>query len=245
MKYFKSYPCQQEDIGRLPVRVIEDMLIRINNDPLLEWQERGELTRKYVEMRWMKKQEDFVYSAENIRRIADMNQLLIRQTTDVLTTAFRILQEEKEECRCQGKACKVEVAPRLTVPGRMYGWMRSEAGKFTEREATIWGILVSSYGEKAGKERSILPNPAEFGRSWKEGKTFSQHLEDTLWGFFLYEDPELRSWGSGMTIDDEKTKHIVFCWPFQHLMEDECFSMEDILKIDKFDMKIEMCHEIF
>ena len=244
MKYFKSYLYQREDIELLPVKVIEDMLIRISNDPLLDCQERKELTRKYIEVRWMKKQKSFVYSAENIQRMADMNQLLIRQTTDVMTIAFDALQQEKEEYRRQGKECKVEVAYKLTVPNRMYGWIRNEAGQFTEREAMIWSILVSSYDKKSGESRSILPNPAEFGQSWKEGKDFNRHLEDVLCGAFVYEDPELRSWGRMMTIDYEKTKHIVFCWPFQHFLEDECFSMEDILKIDKFNMEIEMCYEI-
>lgn len=243
MKYFKSYPYQQEDIEQLPVKVIEDILIRISNDPLLDWQEREELSWIYVKERWQKKQENFVYSPENVQRIAEMNELLIRQVTEVVTTAFEIREQEIEECRRQGKKCKVKVAPRLMVPNCMYGWIRNEKNLFTEREAKVWGILASPYDGKAKDARSIMPNAAEFS-PWKEGKGFSQHLEDLLWGPLACEEPDLRSWGDEMTIDYEKTKHIVFCWPFQNFLEHQRFSMEDILKIDKFNMEIKLSYEI-
>ena len=56
MKYLKSYPCQYEDINKLPLDVLEDIMIRIGEDPYLNGSDKSELLNLYIEQRWWKKQ---------------------------------------------------------------------------------------------------------------------------------------------------------------------------------------------
>ena len=85
MKYLKSYPIQLEYIQQLPLDVLEDIMIRIGDDSYLDKEDKKLLLELYIEQRWWKKQKNFVYSKENIARIEEINQMLIRQTTDVMT----------------------------------------------------------------------------------------------------------------------------------------------------------------
>jgi hypothetical protein len=87
MKYLKSYPIQLEYIQQLPLDVLEDIIIRIGDDSYLDKEDKTLLLGLYIEQRWWKKQKNFVYSKENIARIEEINQMLIRQTTNVMTSA--------------------------------------------------------------------------------------------------------------------------------------------------------------
>ena len=62
MKYLKSYPCQLEYIQQLPLDVLEDIMIRIGDDSYLDKKDKALLLDLYIEQRWWKKQESFVYS---------------------------------------------------------------------------------------------------------------------------------------------------------------------------------------
>ena len=55
MKYFKSYPCQYEDINKLPLDVLEDIMIRIGGDPYLTQTDKAELLDLYIRQRWRKR----------------------------------------------------------------------------------------------------------------------------------------------------------------------------------------------
>ena len=97
MKFLKSYPCQIEYIQQLPLDVLEDIMIRIGDDSYLDKKDKALLLDLYIEQRWRKKQKSFIYSKDNISRIEKINQMLIRQTTDVMTSALEIYKQEKEE----------------------------------------------------------------------------------------------------------------------------------------------------
>ena len=103
MKYLKSYPCKYKDIKKLPLDVLEDIMIRIGDDSYLDKKDKALLLDLYIEQRWRKKQKSFIYSKDNISRIEKINQMLIRQTTDVMTSALEIYQQEKEENERNGK----------------------------------------------------------------------------------------------------------------------------------------------
>ena len=134
MKYLKSYPIQLEYIQQLPLDVLEDIMIRIGDDSYLDKEDKKLLLELYIEQRWWKKQKNFVYSKENIARIEEINQMLIRQTTDVMTSAWEICQQEKEENERNRNKYNIKVTPMLLIPNRMFGFIRKN---FTHKEAKI------------------------------------------------------------------------------------------------------------
>ena len=218
----------------MPLEVIEDIMIRIGDDAYLCEADKSELLYLYIEERWRKKQKGFIYSQENVARIEEMNQMLIRQTTDVVTSAWEIFQRESN----------VQVAPQLLIPGCMFGWRPGRRGNLSQKEAKMWWILSGGYYHLKERNRNVLPSTAEYG-TWMKGCGFEDKLKLILWGHSALTEPE-EEWGMGrdMDIDQEKTSHIRFCWPFEYLLSKEIFSMEDILMIDKFIPKIEVQYDI-
>lgn len=134
MKYLKSYPCQLEYIQQLTLDVLEDIIIRIGDDSYLNKEDKALLLDLYIGQRWWKKQKSFVYSIDNIARIEETNQMLIRQTTDVMTSAYEISRQEKEENERNGNKYNIKVTPMLLIPNRMFGFIRKN---FTHKEAKI------------------------------------------------------------------------------------------------------------
>lgn len=237
MKYFKSYPCEYKDIKKLPLDVLEDIMIRIGEDPYLNGSDKSELLNLYIEQRWWKKQKCFVYSKDNIARIEEINQMLIRQTSDVMTSAWEICLQEGEENERNGKKYSIKVVPKLLTPNRMFGFL---ATNFTHKEAKIWWILANEYNDSHKDDRNVLPSAAEYGL-WKEKFGFEEKLKIKLWGVFDLNEPEKEVI---VGIDNEKTKHIRFCWPFTDLLSQRRFALQDILKIEKFVSKIEVRYEV-
>ena len=160
MKFLKSYPCQLEYIQQLPLDVLEDVMIRIGDDSYLDKKDKALLLNLYIEQRWRKKQKSFVYSKDNISRIEKINQKLIRQTTDVMISAWEIFQQEKEENERNGKKYSIKVEPKLLTPNRMFGFL---ANHFTHKEAKIWWILVNGYNGSKENDGNILPPTGEYG----------------------------------------------------------------------------------
>ena len=232
MKHLKSYPCQLEYIQQLPLDVLEDIMIRIGDDSYLDKKDKALLLDLYIEQRWWKKQESFVYSKDNIARIEEINQMLIRQTTDVMTSAWEICQKEKEEN--ERNKYSIKVTPMLLIPNRMFGFL---ATNITHKEAKIWWILANRHHN----ERNILPPAGEYGL-WKEEFGFGERLNVKLWGFSGFSEPEKEV--STIGLDYKKTNHIQFCWPFTYLLSLQRFALEDLLKIEKLIPKIEVKYEV-
>lgn len=243
MKYFKSYPCQYEDISKLPLDVLEDIMIRIGGDPYLTQTDKAELLDLYIRQRWRKKMKSFVYSKDNIERIEEMNRTLIRQTTEIETSAWEIWQQEREEMKRIGKSCNIQVRAKLLIPGRMYKWRPSRQGNLS-KESKIWWILSDGYDSPEENKRNILPSVSEYGR-WKEEYGLEQRLKVVLWGISALNEPEEEwGWEDIMGIDHKKTRHIRFCRTFSEFLSQERFSLQDILSIEKFTQIIEVKYDV-
>ena len=236
MKHLKSYPCQLEYIQQLPLDVLEDIMIRIGDDSYLDKKDKALLLDLYIEHRWWKKQKSFVYSKDNIAQIKEINQMFIRQTTDVMTSAWEICQKEKEEN--ERNKYSIKVTPMLLIPNRISRFL---ANNFTHKEAKIWWILANGFNGPKENGRNILPPAEEYGL-WKEEFGFEKKLNVKLWGFSGFSEPEKEE--SIIGIDYKKTNHIQFCWPFSYLLSLQRFALEDLLKIEKFIPKIEVKYEV-
>ena len=237
MKYLKSYPCQLEYIQQLTLDVLEDIIIRIGDDSYLNKEDKALLLDLYIGQRWWEKQKSFVYSKDNIARIEEINQMLIRQTTDVMTSAWEIYLQEKDENERNGKKYNIKIEPKLLTPNRLFGFL---ANNFTHKEAKIWWILVNGYNGSKENDGNILPPAGEYGL-WKEEFEFEEKLKIKLWGFSGFIEPDKEETIIGL--DHEKTNHIRFCWPFYYLLSLERLALEDVLKIEKFIPKIEVRYE--
>lgn len=247
MKYWKSYLVSEEDVKKLPVEVIEELMYRAYEDCYLTPEDKMEILEVYIQCRWSLKQKSFVYDEESLKRIVALNELLIKQTTEVMELAHEIYQQELEENKKLPRPYDLEVLPRLLVPCYMYNGYDEEAykGNFTERDERIWKVLNSAYNKQ--KNYHNLLHCSSFYYNSEEGKEQEEmegYVEDMLWGHMLKdEEPGVKSWGCVMNVDREKTKDICFCWPFHTLLDFCGFSLEDILKIERFNMEVEVNYE--
>ena len=238
MKYRDGYLISDEDVMQLELKVIEDIAYRVFKDSYLTEEAKLDILDVYLDCRWRKKEKTFVYNEENLKRVSDMNDLLIRQTKEAVKLSNEIYKQEMEVNKHSEKKYEIEVIPHLLVPADMY-WTHEKPYKdtYTERDERIWEVLTSSYNIKY-QWYSILPDSSGFF-SYHDKDLESCIEEDVLWGESLKDEShEQRSWGCVMNLDREKCKDICFCWPFHNLLDFTNFSMDDILKIKEF--KIEM-----
>ena len=243
MKYRDGYLVSDEDVRLLELEVIEDIAYRVFKDSYLTEEAKLDILEVYLDSRWSKKQQEFVYNDENLKRMEAMNDLLIRQTKEAVRTAYEIYLQETEGINHSDKKYEIEVVPHLLVPANMY-WEYDEPyqGTYTEREERIWEVLNSSYNKKY-KWYNILPGTSGF-MSYHNKDLERCIEEDYVWGESLKDStPEQRSWGCVMHIDREKTKGIYFCWAFHNLLDFMNFSMDDILKVKQFKMEVEVNYE--
>ena len=243
MKYRDGYLVSDEDVMLLSLEDIEDLAYRVYKDSYLTEEAKTDILEVYLDCRWRKKQQEFVYNDENLKRIADMNHLLIRQTKEVVSTAYEIYLQETQANNLSNKKYEIEVVPQLLVPSTMY-WEYKEPyqGTYTERDERMWEVLCSSSNKKLQWYR-ILPNTSHF-RSYQDRDLENCIEEDVVWVESLKgSTPEQRSWGSVMSINYKKTKGICFCWAFHNLLDFMNFSMDDILKVKEFKMEIEVNYE--
>lgn len=250
MKYWKSYLVSEEDVEKLPVEAVEDMMWRAYEDCYLTPEDKMEILEVYIKCRWHLKQKSFVYNEANLKRIAATNGLLIKQTTEAVELAREIYLQESEENKKSPRPYDLEVFPQLLVPVDMYHRYGEEAyrGNFTERDERIWQVLNSPYNKQKNYYNVLNCNSFYYnsvdGTDWKNAKEMERCVEDMLWGETLKdEDPGKKSWGCVMNIDREKTAGICFCWPFHTLLDFCGLCMEDILKIERFDMEVEVNYE--
>lgn len=243
MKYRDGYLISDDDIMQLELEVIEDIAYRVFKDSYLTEEAKLDILDVYLDCRWRKKEKTFAYNEENLKRVSDMNDLLIRQTKEAVKLSYEIFLQEMEVNKYSEKKYEIEVIPHLLVPADMY-WTYEKPYKntYTERDERIWEILTSSYNKKY-QWYSILPGSSGF-LSYQAKDLESCIEEDYVWGSTLKDEtPEKRSWGCVMNIDREKCKDICFCWAFHNLLDFVNFSMDDILKIKEFKIEMEMNYE--
>ena len=109
MKYRDGYLVSDEDVMLLSLEDIEDLAYRTYKDSYLTEEAKTDILEVYLDCRWRKKQQEFVYNDENLKRIADMNHLLIRQTKEVVSTAYEIYLQETQANNLSNKKYEIEV----------------------------------------------------------------------------------------------------------------------------------------
>lgn len=250
MKYWKSYLISENDVEKLPVEVVEDMMWRAYEDYYLTPEDKMEILEVYIKCRWYLKQKSFVYNEENLKSMVDINELLIKQTTEVAELAREIYVQELEENKKSPCPYDLEVLPKLLVPCYMYYGYDEEAykGNFTERDERIWNVLNSAYNKQKNYYNLLHCHSfcynSEEGTEKESAENLERCVDDMLWGHTLKdEEPGTKSWGCVMNIDREKTADICFCWPFHTLLDFCGFCMEDILKIESFNLEVEVNYD--
>ena len=78
MKYRDGYLVSDDDVMLLPLNVIEDLACRVFKDAYLTEEAKMDILDVYLDCRWRKKRDEFVYNEESQKRISEMNDLLIR-----------------------------------------------------------------------------------------------------------------------------------------------------------------------
>ena len=243
MKYRDGYLVSNEDVMQLSLEDIEDLAYRTYKDSYLTEEAKTDILEVYLDCRWRKKQQEFVYNEENLKRMEMMNDLLIRQTEDVVRTAYEIFLQETQANNLSDKKYEIEVVPQLLVPSTMY-WEYKEPyqGTYTERDERMWEVLCSSSNKKLKWYRILTGSDITHSYQDKELENYIE--EYFVWGESLKDStPEQRSWGGVMSVNHEKTKGICFCWAFHNLLDFMNFSMDDILKVKQFKMEVEVNYE--
>lgn len=234
MQYKHGYIIDNEELRYMNVGDLEATLLRLKKDMYLSDHDKRDLMAIYLEERKSVLDKAFCYTKGNIGRIENMNSLFKAQTSEVMRLAFRIYQDEMAEReKSHDIYNSLEVATQLVVPSE-------EPDKDSDNEA-IWDILSSlSFNKNLDAFNILASLDATF--SSNDERPIDQKINQVLYG----EDDvaQARSWGYEMMgFDREKFKHICIVWPFHNLYDFCKFSMQDILKIKKFNYKITMKYE--
>lgn len=237
MEYIDGY--QADCLEQLPVEVLEDVALRIRRDSYLSEGHRDELLKNYLDERRWKLNKSFLYTEENLKRIEEMNDLLTRLALEAVQLAWNIYLENLELKKSGSDLFRpVYITPELIVPTDIYYREEGEKRVYTEREVQLWDIMTRLNPDRW---TSILPGGTLcIGTESEDDECLEKQQQDVLWGGVPEEDPEKRSWGCVMNIDHEKTKHICFVWPFHTLLDFSCMALQDVLKINRFNMNIKL-----
>lgn len=242
MQFKDGYLCSSEDLEKLPVEVLEDMLIHIYKDDYLNQDAKEDLLKLYLEERKDRLDKAFRYTGENLQRLRDMNALIERQSTEALQAAWQIYQDElAEKAAHLGTYRDVAIKPILSVPGDMYYRMYEENPDyiFTEKEEEVWKVLCSPENS-CYTTFSMLVMSAPFITCQPQAD-LQAVIREVVYG--CQGDEEPTPWGMA-GLDWEQIKGICFNWPFHMLFEHCAFAITDILKIKKYDLKIELTDEV-
>ena len=242
MKFKDGYLCSEEDVEKLPVEVLEDILIHIFKDDYLNQDVKEDLLELYLEERKDKLDKAFSYTEENLQRLRDMNALIEQQSKEALQAAWIVYQDELAEKAAHPETYRdVAIKPMLSVPENMYYEMYCDDSDrvFTEKEEEVWKVLCSSSNFKY-MTFPFLVMSATFLTKQPEAD-LQATIREVVYG--CQGDEEPTPWGMA-GLNWEKIKGICFNWPFHTLFEHCAFAITDILKIKKFDLKIEMTDEV-
>lgn len=244
MKFIEGYWADEYELDRLPVEVLEDILLRIRHDCYLSEDATDELLKIYLEARRRSLCDKFVYSEKNLKRIEEMNDLLTRQTTELVELGWSIYQEHLELKNSGSEAyMPVRIELELSVPANLYYRDDAEKLVYTDKEERMWEILME-HNPKMRYQDILTNNSLHTERESEETQSRERWLQEILWGCIPEEDPKMRSWGNMLTgIDHQKIEHICFVWPFHNLFDFCGLSIQDILKIDRFNMNVKLKYD--
>lgn len=236
MEFLDGY--QSDNLEMLPMEVLEDVIIRMRSDSYLSDYNRRGLLRDYLDERQCKLNKQFVYTDENIKRIEDMNNLLAEKVMEATTICWNIYKEQMELKNSGSEMYRpVQITPVLEIPSDLY-YNRNDDDRqivFTTHEAQLWSVMVENLKLSWNE---ILPGTAILSPEQDVDISLEDYQNRVLWGSDYNEAPEICSWGSVMRIDYEKTKHICFNWASHNLIDFCGMAIQDVLKIDKFNLKM-------
>ena len=115
MKHRDGYLISGDDVMQLELEVIEDIAYRVFKDSYLTEEAKLDILDVYLDSRWRKKEKTFVYNEENLKRVSDMNDLLIRQTKDAVKPAAKTLVQILDK---KGEVKKSITAVASVLPRR-------------------------------------------------------------------------------------------------------------------------------
>lgn len=240
MKFRDGYLCDYEELEKLPVEILEDIIIHIHRDDYLNRDAKQELLKDYLEERKHKLDKAFIYTDDNLKRLRETNSLIEQQSIEGIRTAYGIyLEELAEKAAHPGSYVDVEVKPLLKVPADLYCHAAADL-VFTEKEERLWDVLCSP-SNISYRTFGMLTLANGFCTSLP-GADCEAAIRDCVYGCDA--DEEFTSWGDVMCLDREKAKGILFVRPFHNIYDFCCFSMSDLLKVKKFKLEIEMADEV-
>lgn len=240
MKYRDGYLYESEELERLPVDILEDIIIRIYRDDYLSRDAKEDLLKEYLGRRKHLLDKSFQYTDLNIQRLREMNELIERQSIEAIRTAYQIYQDELAEKAAHPETyVDREIKPMLKIPNDIYYDEQTDL-IFTEKEEWIWNILCSPYN-RSYWTFDMLCSMAIL-RTSRPDADCDALIRECVYGCEANE--VFTSWGDVMCLDREKVKDILFVWPYHTVYDFCCFAMTDLFKIKKFNIKIEMTDEI-
>lgn len=243
MIYKDGYLYDPDDVEKLPVETIEDILLRIKRDTYLSRDTKYELMELYLSERQNKLDHQFSFNDRNIERIKAANELIKQASIKAITMARQTYQDllARKKAKPDGFT-DVEIRPQLVIPKGFYDDYKTEV--YTEREEQVWGVLCSPYNRALQTFAPLHPVMAYSTRetdNFHENKPAEEVVKECVCNY----EEKYPNWGDAWTLCPEKLKDIIFVRPFHNLFDYCQFVMSDILKIKRYGIKIEITDEDF
>ncbi len=242
MNYRDGYVIDTDTIRAMSVDEMESVIIRVAKDRYLSENAMQDILKLYLEERKLKLDKAFECTEEDVKKISEYNDLLIRQSTEAVRLAMRTYKDELELMPQEGEEGEyneLTVKADLIIPD---AWnMRERFNELNdEKEYELWEVLSSPYKNRKLDFFPIL----NYGSDIRRGEADEEKiLVETLYGTDGNGE-KLTSWAVMMqNIDWDKLDGIYVVWPLHNLYDYCNLSMSDIFKIKELDYKITVEYE--
>ncbi len=244
-KYLDGYIIDYDMLKKMSLEDIESSILRLAKDEYICFQVRRDIMELYLKERKYRLDKRFKYTKDNLERLGQVNELIARQTNEVMHLAHQIyLDEKKEFDKSQKEYSHFEVEAFLDVPWDISSLNFPEIEKVSYREAELWAILSSKSLNHSLNVFKVLGTEGTFSPYQMEDEDVEKKIEQTL---YLTSDDKIvkdKGWGCVMEhVDTEKLKDICIVRPLHNLFDYCCFSFYDILRIKRFDYKVEIAYD--
>ncbi len=226
---------------------IESVILRLAEDSYISNKVRRDILELYFDERKTKLDKAFEYTEANVLRLSEMNELFIRQVTDIMHRAHEIYQTERELLgRESHEYDHVEVTACIEVPCDIEALSFPHPDRLTDRDVMLWQILSSKNLNRALDYQPILGTVASTFSEYNDDTDLEKRIDETLYTSCDNDNVRREGWACMMkNIDQEKVKDICIVWPLHNLYDYGNFAMTDILKIKKFNTKVEIVYEVY
>ncbi len=243
MEYRDGYIVEFDALMSMSVDELESVILRISRDEYLNERARKDILSEYLEVRRIKLNRAFRATDENIQKIKEHNESLIRQTREVIQLAVNVRKEENKympEDVTKGEYSTLTVWPDLIMPDadklhRRFGELNDE------KSYSIWEVLTSPHLGGALNCDSML---FFINGIWGSEPDVEKLVALALYGPVDIEGEEPTNWADLMRfLAPEKFEDIIIVNPFHIQYEHWHLSMSDILKVKELDYKITLEYE--